>query len=389
MTLSSYLKKRFSYRFLFIASILIFSLGTLIGGLAPSFSTLLIGRVLQGIGSGVAIPLTFNLVIEYIPIERIGIWMGFASMIMSLAPSIGPTFGGLLVDTLGWRMIFFTILIIPVASFLIGFSSFAKDQKLKKQDNLDFLAFSLLSVALISLLIMISKFEANNFDLRLFFLFLLTMISFIWRSLTSKKVFLNIRVFSKLSFLMAILPFVTYQFSNIGANFIIPNYLQIGFGVTSLLAGFSLLPGTLISVILNPFFGKIYDSHGERSLLIFGNCLVLIAFIIMFFTTNTMGLFGITLLYIIFSLGRVMAFGILNTSALAHLGKEDKSDGTAIFQTAQQFAGAVGTAVVSLISASSSNIKDGMHNTILLFIILFVAVFGMLFSLFRTKEYKK
>ncbi|MFM9597924.1 hypothetical protein ACKI1O_52600, partial [Streptomyces scabiei] len=82
---------------------------------------------------------------------------------------------------------------------------------------------------------------------------------------------------------------------------IIPNYLQIGFGVTSLLAGFSLLPGTLISVILNPFFGKIYDSHGERSLLIFGNCLVLIAFIIMFFTTNTMGLFGITLLYIIFS----------------------------------------------------------------------------------------
>ncbi|MFM9745418.1 MFS transporter, partial [Streptomyces brasiliscabiei] len=100
-------------------------------GLAPSFSTLLIGRVLQGIGSGVAIPLTFNLVIEYIPIERIGIWMGFASMIMSLAPSIGPTFGGLLVDTLGWRMIFFTILIIPVASFLIGFSSFAKDQKLK------------------------------------------------------------------------------------------------------------------------------------------------------------------------------------------------------------------------------------------------------------------
>ncbi|MFM9597797.1 hypothetical protein ACKI1O_51900, partial [Streptomyces scabiei] len=84
----------------------------------------------------------------------------------------GPTFGGLLVDTLGWRMIFFTILIIPVASFLIGFSSFAKDQKLKKQDNLDFLAFSLLSVALISLLIMISKFEANNFDLRLFFLFL-------------------------------------------------------------------------------------------------------------------------------------------------------------------------------------------------------------------------
>lgn len=82
-------------------------------------------------------------------------------MIMILAPSIRPTFGGLLVDIVGWRMIFITILPIPVISFLIGFSAF---KKLNTQNNFDFFAFVLLTIALTLLLIFISKIEAQIFD---------------------------------------------------------------------------------------------------------------------------------------------------------------------------------------------------------------------------------
>ncbi|WP_349627494.1 MULTISPECIES: DHA2 family efflux MFS transporter permease subunit [unclassified Enterococcus] len=388
MTLSSFLYKRFMNRSLFLISVIVFIIGTIVGGLAQNFEILLIGRILQGIGAGISLPLTFNLILEYVPMKKLGLWMGFASMILSLAPSIGPTYGGLLIDTLGWRMIFYTTLAIPVIALLIGFSSFEKVKKPDNNINFDFIAFILLSAALTSLLIMVTELESGHFNLLLLMLFIMTIGLFIWRSLTSQSEFLNIRVLGKLSFLMALIPFFFYQFANIGGNFIIPNYLQIGFGVSSLLAGFSLLPGTLLAGLLNPIFGKIYDKKGEKIPLYVGNSLFLIALILMSILTENMGFIGMTVLYTIFALGRVMSFGVLNTSALAHLKAENRADGSAIFQTAQQFAGALGTAIVALISAASPNIKVGMNHTLLLFCGLGVIIFILFIIMFKTATYQ-
>lgn len=378
ITLSSYLKQRFESRMIFIFTCTFFFIGTLIGSVATSFDLLLVARVMQGISTGLSIPLTFNLVMYYIPTQKLGQWMGFSSMIMSLAPSIGPTFGGLLVDIVGWRMIFITILPIPVISLLIGFSAFKNNEKLNTQNNFDFLAFALLTIALTLLLIFISKIEAQIFDGKMLLLFLITITCFVVRSLSSKKIFLNIKILTNIDFLTAVIPFAIYQFINIGGNFIIPSYLQLGFGVSSLLAGVSLFPGTVTAVLLNPIFGKIYDRHGEKQLILLGNLLTFISLIMMLFTTNTMGFLGLLTIYILFSLGRVMAFSILNVSALKKLKNNQKTDGTAILQTAQQFSGAIGTSIVSLITVSSPNIKVGMHNSLMLFIIMIVFIFIIL-----------
>ncbi len=378
ITLSSYLKQRFESRMIFLFTCTFFFIGTFIGSVATSFDLLLVARVMQGISTGLSIPLTFNLVIYYIPAQKLGQWMGFSSMIMSLAPSIGPTFGGLLVDIVGWRMIFITILPIPVISFLIGFSAFKKNEKPNRQNNFDFLAFALLTIALTVLLIFISKIEAQIFDGKMLLLFLITFTCFVVRSLSSKKIFLNIKILTNIDFLTAVIPFAIYQFINIGGNFIIPSYLQLGFGVSSLLAGLSLFPGTVAAVLLNPIFGKIYDRHGEKQLILLGNLLTFISLIMMLFTTNTMGFLGLLTIYMLFSLGRVMAFSILNVSALKKLKNNQKTDGTAILQTAQQFSGAIGTSIVSLITVSSPNIKVGMHNSLMLFIIMIVFIFIIL-----------
>lgn len=87
------------------------------------------GRLIQGIGTGIAIPLMFNLVLTKIPRERVGLWMGFAGMILSIAPALGPTYGGLLTGTLGWRMIFAIILIIPICLFPLGAWAIEKSEK--------------------------------------------------------------------------------------------------------------------------------------------------------------------------------------------------------------------------------------------------------------------
>lgn len=388
MTLSAYFRRRFSERSLFLSSVVIFVFGTLIGGTAVNFEILLVGRIFQGIAAGIALPLTFNIILDRVPMSKLGTWMGFGSLVVSIAPSIGPTYGGLLVDSLGWRSIFFIILILVIISLFMGITSFEKSEPKDKSAKLDILQFILLAIALTTSLIVVSELETGKLNVPILFAFCISLGLFIWKSLTSKIEFLNIRLFAKPAFLLAIIPFTLYQFANIGGNYLIPSYLQIGFGVSSLLAGLSLLPGSLISALLNPWFGKIYDSKGAKLPLYLGNIILTVSLIFMYVFSHSLGVLLLTLIYIVFSFGRVMAFGNIQTSAVAHLSKEDGPHALALFQMMNQYGGSIGTAVVALISSQYSNIKDSFQMMNLLFIVFGLLSFVFFKLMFRTKAYR-
>ena len=106
MPLSSYLKRRFKMKVLFAVAITFFLAGTILCALAPAFAFLIIGRLFQGVGTGVALPLMFNIVIEQAPLDKMGLMMGVATLITATAPAVGPSVGGLIVTCWGWRMIF-------------------------------------------------------------------------------------------------------------------------------------------------------------------------------------------------------------------------------------------------------------------------------------------
>ncbi|MBK0041569.1 MFS transporter [Leuconostoc sp. S51] len=389
MTLSSYINKRFTEKTAYYTSVSLFILGTIIGASSPDFTILLIGRVFQGLSAGLAMPLMFNIIFSRIPTEKLGLWMGFAAMILSLAPSLGPTYGGLMIDSLGWRMIFIFTLIIPAISLVIAIPNYENSNTHSEQISFDFLAFLLLSFSLITLLLAINSLAHGSAHYALFIIFSLLIIGFIWRSSKSKKEFLNITVFKSLSFTMAIIPFFILQFMNLGGNYIIPNYLQIGFSITSTLAGFSLLPGTVIGAFFNPLFGKFYDYKGAKIPLFFGPVIVLVSLLFMLVFVKHMGYITIMMLYIVFTFGRVLSFGITNTTAIAHTDKNYRSDASAIFQTSQQFAGALGTTTVALITDKNSDIKISMSNTLVLFIFLTILTFVMYQVMFKTKAYKR
>ena len=388
MTLSAYFRRRFSERSLFLSSVVIFVFGTLIGGTAVNFEILLVGRILQGIAAGIALPLTFNIILDRVPMSKLGTWMGFGSLVVSIAPSIGPTYGGLLVDSLGWRSIFFIILILVIISLFMGITSFEKSEPKDKSAKLDILQFILLAIALTTSLIVVSELETGKLNVPTLIVFCISLSLFIWKSLTSKIEFLNIRLFAEPAFLLAIIPFTLYQFANIGGNYLIPSYLQIGFGVSSLLAGLSLLPGSLISALLNPWFGKIYDSKGAKLPLYVGNIILTVSLIFMYVFSHSLGMLLLTLIYIVFSFGRVMAFGNIQTSAVAHLSKEDGPHALALFQMMNQYGGSIGTAVVALISSQYSNIKDSFQMMNLLFIVFGLLSFVFFKLMFRTKAYR-
>ena len=120
---SSWLKRRFRTRCLFLTANILFIAGTILCASASTFALLLLGRLVQGVGTGVALPLMFNIVLEQAPYDKMGVMMGIASLITAVAPAVGPSLGGMIVNLLGWRMIFIVLLPLLVLSLCFGLTS--------------------------------------------------------------------------------------------------------------------------------------------------------------------------------------------------------------------------------------------------------------------------
>ncbi|MCT4376903.1 MFS transporter [Leuconostoc suionicum] len=384
ITTSAYLNKRYNTRYLWLASLISFATGTLVGGLASNLPVLLIGRVLEGVAAGISMPLMFNLIVQLVPRSKIGVWMGIGSMVVSLAPSFGPTYGGALIDTLGWRSIFFILLIVPIMSLLLGWKTIDNSKETQANVSFDVLAFGLLSVSLITALILINQLENGTVNILLLVLTIVSLAGFVIRSLTSKQTFLNIRLLSNSKFLFLLLPVVLYMFANLGINLLLPNYSQKILNTSSFWAGFSLLPGTLLGGILNPYFGHLYDKHGDRTPLLVGNTIFGISLLVMAYFTKNLGIISFIFMYMIFTFGRNMAFSIGMTASIDELSRDKKTDATAILQSSQMFMGALGTTVAALYGAQKSGLAVGFQHFLWLLFFISLIIFVMFFARQKT-----
>jgi len=388
ITLGATLAHNWTERRILFTSLAIFSLGNLIATLAPDFTFLMIGRILQGGATGIAMPLMFNLIVERIPRKNIGLFMGLSGLVISLAPAIGPTYGGYMIASFDWHMIYTCILPVPIISFLLAYFNLQNSTG-KSKRPFDVLGFLSLAVALSFSLMTISSLEEGASVNWLYLaVFLLSFVFFIWRSLTVQHPFLDIRILKEPTIFFGILPFLIFQFSNLSSNFLIPNFLVLVKNVSTAQAGFSLLPGTMIGAFMSPFLGKLYDNKGPKLSLFGGNSLVFLVMIVYSFFTNWLNLPLILGFYILFTLGRNMAFN--NTMALSasQASKGKTADVTALFQLAQTFAGALGTAIAAVLLNQAPDTTTGVHNVFSLLLVLVGGNFIFYYFLFRTIKKK-
>ena len=129
--LSAILKSSYRTKMLFTVANLLFISGIIIDALAPLFGVLLVGRAIQGIGTGIALPLMFNIIMEQVPTSRIGFMMGSGNLITGVAPAIGPTFGGIVASKLNWRWVFYSLIPLLIISFVLGEWGITKNHRLK------------------------------------------------------------------------------------------------------------------------------------------------------------------------------------------------------------------------------------------------------------------
>ena len=354
--LSAVLKSSYRTKTLFTIANLFFILGVAIDALAPSFGLLLLGRAIQGVGTGIALPLMFNIIMEQVPSSKIGMMMGVGNLITGIAPAIGPTFGGIIASRLNWRWVFYILLPLLVLSFVLGRWGIQQKSVIRKQraDLLSLLMIVLLFTGLVIAFSNMSSQPLLSWKVGGALLSgLIGLFGLIWRSLTLTKPVLQLRLFANHAFTGHVIGFFLTQIISLGFAFLLPNYIQLVNGNTSMIAGLVVLPAGFAGAIFAPLGGRLLDRFGARKPIMIGISLCLLTLIV--FTiygrhlTNTF----IAIAYIFYMAGMGLCMGSVMTNALTIIGPEETAQGNAILNTLQQFAGAMGTSIVSMIVAAS------------------------------------
>ncbi|WP_337778218.1 MFS transporter [Mitsuokella jalaludinii] len=351
---SSYLKQRFAMKRLFLAANLLFLTGTLLDATSASFAQLLFGRLLQGAGTGIALPLMFLIVMEQAPLDKMGLMMGAAMLVCALAPAVGPSVGGYIVSTFGWRMIF--IALLPVLLFSLAAGTYAIRQSSDYGPRpFDSRGLILLGAAFTAFLLLTSYLH----DLLSEPLLLLTVFSLLLFVRQEKRLLqrgahplLNITILRHRAFTLSAMGLLCFQFVCLGIGFLLPNFSQIVQGETAFTAGCILLPGCIVGAMFAPVSGRIYDSLGARKPLLTGSALLLLSLLLFQFAIPEVGTLGLTAIYVLFAMGQGLSVGNILTYGLSALPKAIRADGNAFCNTVQQLAGAVGTSIPAAIVAA-------------------------------------
>jgi len=360
--LSSFLKRRFRMKQIFLFAVIIFIIATVMCMLAPDFLILLLGRLLQGAGAGIALPLMFNIVLEQAPLDKMGFMMGIASLIAAIAPAVGPSFGGLVANTLGWRMIFAFLLPLLIVSMLCGIYAI-RQSSATENISFDAAGYLLLALCFVSFIFAINSAGSKGWVSIQAAVLLLTamaaLILFVRHSEKVSRPLIKLSVFHSGKFDFSVLYLIMLQFICLGIGFLLPNYSQLVMGENALTAGCILLPGCIIGAILNPFTGKLLDRRGAALPILIGTVCALISSSMFAVSIKTASTTSLMLIYVFFAAAQGFTVGNIMTNGLRSLPDELNADGNAVFSTFQQLAGAVGTSVVSAIVASAQQKLPG------------------------------
>lgn len=400
MPLSAYLKHNFTSKKLFGFAASLFIIGLVIDALAPLFPILVLGRVIQGIGAGIALPLMFNIILEQAPAAKIGLLMGIGTLITAIAPAIGPTFGGLVVNSLGWRSIFLLLLPIVIIALIVGLISI-KQVNLPIKSKLNKPGLFLIAVSFVGLIFGFTNLSTIQ-TAPLKFLIpmiigILTLIGFVYQSLHSKSPLIDVKVLKNSKYTLHLGAFFLIQINALGMSFVLPNYIQLVNGKTALIAGLIVLPGSALGAIFAPLGGSILDKFGAKKPILIGVFLEIIAMALYAIFGRTLSDGLILSFYLLFMLGMGLVMGNTMTNGLNQLPTEKNADGNGWFNTVQQFAGAVGTSIASTIVALSQNLSTptsyssrtaiGSQNAFIL-LLVFLLIAAILLNLATSKPKK-
>jgi len=356
---SAFLVTRFTNRSLFITSMSIFTLGTILSAVAPNFGFLLAGRMIQAAGSSVMGPLLMNIMLVSFPREKRGAAMGLFGLVMITAPAIGPTLSGYIVQYYTWRVLFEMIVPFAVLSLVLAIWKL-RNVMPTRQAHMDYLSVLLSAIGFGGLLYGFSTVSRTSWSDNTVIITTVVgaigLILFTWRQLTMEKPILDLRVYRHPMFTLASIISVVVSAAMFSGMILTPAYVQNVRGITPLDSGLLMLPGAIIMGIMSPITGKLFDKFGARILAVIGLTITTVATYFMSEFQIDTPYSHIMMVYMLRMFGMSMVMMPIMTNGLNQLPTRLNPHGTALNNTIQQVAGSLGTAI--FVSIMNSHTKE-------------------------------
>lgn len=348
---TGFLLTRYPLRRIFMAAMISFTAGTLLAALAPTFGVLVAARSIQAVGTALMMPLLITTILNLVPADRRGRMMGTVSIVISVAPAVGPTISGIVLDQLDWRWMFW--LVLPIALIALGLgAAWVRNVTEPVDVPIDALSVVLSALAfggLIYGLSSIGEAAAGEVPVQPWVPIVIgavALVFFVARQLSLReRALLDLRTFAHRTFTIAAGLVAVSMMALFGTLILLPIYLQSVLGLSTLETGLVLLPGGLTMGLLAPFVGRLFDQYGPRPLVAPGAAVTSVALwsMAMFDTGTSQG--TVVAVHMLMSVGLALMFTPLMTSALGSLPHHLYSHGSATVSTLQQVAGAAGTAL--------------------------------------------
>lgn len=356
--ISAYLSSRFPTKWLYIIAMAIFELGTVIAWTAPSFGVLLAARLTQAVGVGIAMPLLQTIMLTIFPANKRGSAMGMAGIVVGLAPALGPTLSGWIIDNFSWRDLFG--MIVPImAIVIIGSFFFMKNVIETSKPKLDFISIALSTIGFGSMLYGFSsvgdKGWTNGVVISTIIIGIIVVILFVIRQLRVENPFLEMRVFKSFEFTVSTVLSSIVMMAMVGVEMVVPLYLQIIHGMSAFNSGLTLLAGALIMGLMSPVTGNLFDKYGARRLAMCGMFILTVATLPFVFLSRNTPTVYIVFLYAVRMFGISMVMMPVTTSGMNALPISMISHGTAVNNTIRQVATSVGTALLVSVLTNVAN----------------------------------
>ncbi len=353
MPITGLLSSRFGRKNFYMASVVLFTVASMLCGLANSLGVIVIFRILQGAGGGVLITVSQAILRESFPAEEQGMAMGIYGMGVVLAPAFGPTLGGWITDNYSWPWIFYINVPIGIINLMLV-SRFIQDPWYLKRERgrIDFAGLALLTIGLGALQLMLEKGETKDWFqsgliIALSAIAIVGMVTFVWRELTIRNPAVDLRILDNASFSSATALGGVLGMGLYGSLFLLPLFLQNLLGYPAMESGLALMPRSLAMAVVMPIGGRFYNKLGPRILVAAGLIVSAFSFWELSHLTTAVGFWDIFWPQLWQGVGFSLIFVALSTAALANIEPAQMTAASGLYNVVRQVFGSVGIAIAA------------------------------------------
>ena len=359
LPLAGLLMKWFSARKLTVFALGAFFVGAIVSTAAPSFAAALVGRAMQGVGTGLVLPIMFAMVLEVIPPHKIGAAMGTSALVIMFAPAIGPTLAGALVGAGSWRLVFASFAVIALVGIVFALKFEVNPYKLTKP-SIDGLSIVLSVVGFGGVVFGAGMASSYGWTSPVVLAALVAgavcLVLYARRQLSMETPIIDARIFSHQGFRVGAVCMMVNFGITLSAMYVLPQFYQNGMLLAVAVTGVVMLPGGVVNALVSMVAGRIYDRIGARGPALCGFGLSIVGAAALLFVTPDSSLAYVVVCHIVMMLGVPLAMSPCQTHALSSLPRELSTDGSTALNTMQQVLGAVCTAVAtSLLTAGQAS----------------------------------